>query len=155
MPQELDIDREAVRVLTVAVGPREAARQMGLKEATVLQWCHRGDWLAHTKPENQPQLPPSMQKQPVIGVISPAVALAKSINDNWLKSKANQAEYCVAATAEGLAAPDKLAVSAQMANVASIQSKLDPPAKDQRLNISISQGNSVVEIDGPIIDLPE
>lgn len=44
MPAALDVDREAVRTLSVAVGPREAARQMGLPEATVLAWSKRFNW---------------------------------------------------------------------------------------------------------------
>lgn len=44
MPAPLNVDREAVRVLCVAVGVREAARQMNIPEATVQAWSARGKW---------------------------------------------------------------------------------------------------------------
>src|SRR4051812_23388649 len=51
MPAALDVNREAVRVLCVAVGVREAARKLGLPESTVQSWSQRGGWL---KPTVQP-----------------------------------------------------------------------------------------------------
>src|SRR5437763_16638701 len=38
------IDREAVRMLVIEFGPREAARKLGLNENTVLGWAHRYEW---------------------------------------------------------------------------------------------------------------
>jgi predicted site-specific integrase-resolvase len=38
------IDREAVRVLAILIGAREAARRLGIKESTLLSWSHRGKW---------------------------------------------------------------------------------------------------------------
>jgi transposase len=38
------VDREAVRVLAIELGAREAARRLGLKESTVLSWARRYDW---------------------------------------------------------------------------------------------------------------
>lgn len=75
MPAPLNVDREAVRVLVVAVGPREAARRMNLSENTVLAWSDRGGWLDHLKPENQPQAPASMLPTVAINAIKPADAL--------------------------------------------------------------------------------
>lgn len=45
MAARLDVDREAVKTLVVAVGVREAARKMGLSEDTVSAWSARGHWL--------------------------------------------------------------------------------------------------------------
>lgn len=47
MPVALDVNKEAVQVLVGAVGVREAARQMGLSENTVLAWANRGGWVQH------------------------------------------------------------------------------------------------------------
>lgn len=44
MPAALNVDREAARVLCVAVGVREAARQMNIPEATMQAWSARGKW---------------------------------------------------------------------------------------------------------------
>jgi hypothetical protein len=38
------VDREAVRVLAIELGAREAARRLGIKESTVLSWAKRCDW---------------------------------------------------------------------------------------------------------------
>ena len=37
-------DREAVRVLAIELGAREAARRVGVNESTVLSWAKRYDW---------------------------------------------------------------------------------------------------------------
>src|SRR5262245_22423192 len=38
------VDREAVRVLAITLGAREAARKLGLNENTVLSWARRENW---------------------------------------------------------------------------------------------------------------
>lgn len=38
------VDREAVRMLAIELGAREAARRLGIKESTVLSWAKRCDW---------------------------------------------------------------------------------------------------------------
>jgi hypothetical protein len=38
------VDREAVRVLAIELGAREAARRLGIKESTVLSWARRYNW---------------------------------------------------------------------------------------------------------------
>jgi hypothetical protein len=43
-PTKPAIDREAVRMLVIEFGPREAARKLGLNENTVLGWAHRYEW---------------------------------------------------------------------------------------------------------------
>jgi hypothetical protein len=38
------VDREAVRMLAIELGAREAARRVGIKESTVLSWARRLHW---------------------------------------------------------------------------------------------------------------
>jgi hypothetical protein len=38
------VSREAVRILAVSIGAREAARRLGIKESTLLSWSHRLQW---------------------------------------------------------------------------------------------------------------
>ena len=38
------VDREAVRVLAIELGAREAARRLSIKESTVLSWARRYGW---------------------------------------------------------------------------------------------------------------
>jgi hypothetical protein len=46
MPKRLNVDWPAVRVLAVALGVREAARQMGISEDAVRQRSKREAWMA-------------------------------------------------------------------------------------------------------------
>lgn len=45
MPRALNVDRDAVKTLALAVGIREAARQMGIAQSTVQTWSEEGKWL--------------------------------------------------------------------------------------------------------------
>jgi transposase-like protein len=38
------ISREAVHMLALSIGAREAARRLGIKESTLLSWSHRLKW---------------------------------------------------------------------------------------------------------------
>ena len=38
------VDREAVHMLALSIGAREAARRLGIKESTLLSWSHRLKW---------------------------------------------------------------------------------------------------------------
>lgn len=88
--------REAVRMLAMLVGVREAARQSGISEARVMQWSKRYKWLAN----RQPQLPVTMQSDLVSTVSKTADKLsvqlasyAKTTRHNLAKAsdKASQA----------------------------------------------------------------
>lgn len=82
----LDVDREQVRMLVLSIGPREAARKMGLNENTVRQWSARYGWLKHARPE-KPQLPKSMQPVVVTNVTKPADALLDCIIEDGKATK--------------------------------------------------------------------
>lgn len=90
MPAALDINREAVRTLVVAVGVREAARQMGLAESTVQAWSARGKW---TEKINQAQSIARSNLQPT--ATKPAAdALTEALIDD---SKATRIGFSKAA----------------------------------------------------------
>lgn len=78
MPAPLNVDKEAVRVLVVAVGVREAARQMQLNENTVLDWSRAGQWLADCRP-TPAKMPPPASMVGAISPIKPADALANTL----------------------------------------------------------------------------
>jgi hypothetical protein len=75
MPKPLNVDWSAVRVLAVAVGVREAARQMGISQDAVRQRSKREGWMSSPKTVAQRAL-----AKPVTSVsphaLSPADALA-------------------------------------------------------------------------------
>lgn len=96
MPRPLAVDREAVRVLVVALGSAEAARKMGLNADTVRQWAKRGGWTegavsraslvtgepTPAKLAMAATLPESMRPVIVTGVTKPADALREALEDD-------------------------------------------------------------------------
>jgi uncharacterized protein YjcR len=44
MKEKPTIDREAIRVLAIELGAREAARRTGVNENTILSWSRRYKW---------------------------------------------------------------------------------------------------------------
>ena len=79
MPKPLNVDWSAVRVLAVAVGVREAARQMGISGDAVRQRSKREGWMAFPKTEAQRAL-----AKPVTSV-SPHVLPPADALDNVLQ----------------------------------------------------------------------
>ena len=50
------VDREAVRILALSIGAREAARRLGIKESTLLSWSHRLKWKLPRRKVGRPPL---------------------------------------------------------------------------------------------------
>lgn len=73
---------EAVRTLTVAVGPREAARRLMLSPAhaeALRKTCTRGRWMDAVRPVAPPPMPASMRQlivQRVPSSVSPSVMVS-------------------------------------------------------------------------------
>ena len=79
MPAAIEIDRDQVKMLALSVGCREAARKLGINEATVRQWSKRGKWFAHlTQPLPPPEKPLSMRPVTVV-TTSPAAVLSNTL----------------------------------------------------------------------------
>ena len=86
MPKPLNVDWPAVRVLAVAVGVREAARQIGISQDAVRQRSKREGWMASPKTAAQRAL-----AKPVTSVspdaLSPADALANVLQEHERETK--------------------------------------------------------------------
>ena len=50
------VDREAVHLLALSIGAREAARRLGIKESTLLSWSHRLRWNLPRRKVGRPPL---------------------------------------------------------------------------------------------------
>jgi len=90
MPPPLAVDREQAKMMALTYGVREAARMMGIKEGTMVQWSKRDNWF----PEPVKQvLPPTMtpvlpvNEQGVISVIKPSEAIQNALEDQSKRSK--------------------------------------------------------------------
>jgi hypothetical protein len=53
MPAKLQVDWDEVRTLSIAIGPNEAARQMGIKPASVRQRSKREGWEVTAKKQQE------------------------------------------------------------------------------------------------------
>jgi hypothetical protein len=86
MPKPLNVDWPAVRVLAVAAGVREAARQMGISQDAVRQRSKREGWMASPKTVAQRALAkPVTSVSP--GALSPAHALANVLQEHERETK--------------------------------------------------------------------
>lgn len=156
MPAPLAVDREQVRMLAMELGPREAARRCNLKEDTVLQWSKRGNWLAHLR---EPDLmkPVSMQKTPVIGVISPSDALANLLKENKKRTKIALSSYLGDASEELKDVPNKLEYTDAALQLATMAGKVYPEDHQEAAVslqfFSIVQDRTEIEQNSPIYDI--
>ena len=86
MPNPLHVDWPAVRVLAVAVGVREAARQMGISQDAVRQRSKREGWMVSPKTVAQRALAkPVTRVSP--SALSPAEALANVLQEHERETK--------------------------------------------------------------------
>lgn len=157
MPAALNVNREAVRVLVVAVGVREAARQMNIPAGTVLAWANRGQWLQSKRDaierktaaieQSRNQSPTYDAKTGAIvsqsTAITPADSLANTLADenNRTKLGFSRAAVKVAETA-GAWKPGKiLNKSRELRDVATIAGKVhgwdESKGDDKRVMINI------------------
>lgn len=140
MPPPLDVNREAVKTLALSVGVREAARQTGLKEDVVLQWSKRFQWFK--QPEPTPQ-PPTIQKQPVIGVIKPSEALKNAMNGRKEKCRVLFSKYVVNAAKVASRSNTPLRDAEKVHKAASVMSIIWPEEKSGSSNMVLNLGVAI------------
>lgn len=150
----MDIDREAVRVLAVAIGARPAARQLGLNEDTVCSWAARFGWFADTQPR-QP-LPASMQPLASNASKSPAVALQDVMSEMGGQTRLGIAKglHSAAQTVASLPGESVLAQASDVASLAKSASLVHGWAdqRNQSVRISIySDNDPVIDVDAQVL----
>jgi len=138
MPKPLNVDWPAVRVLAVAVGVREAARQMGISQDAVRQRLKREGWMASPKAVVQRAL-----AKPVTTVspnaLSPADALANVFRERKQRTKLGLSKYAAEAAEEAAEHQDKLKISRATKDVADIHRSIWPEesANNSILNLAV------------------
>ncbi len=85
------VSKEAVRLLAIEYGVREAARKMGLNEDTVCQWSRRFDWF--------PVSPKSNDVRAVSSVSRPGDVLASELATHENTTRLRLAKYASNAAA--------------------------------------------------------
>jgi hypothetical protein len=154
MPKPLNVDWPAVRVLAVAVGVREAARQMGISEDAVRQRSKREGWMTSPKAVAQRAL-----AKPVTSVspnaLSPADALVNVLQEHERETKLSLARSArrMAKDAEQATLREASYVH-KAAQVASITHRWGEREKNPNaiLNLAILTG---VEVPERVIDARE
>ena len=128
MPKPLNVDWSAVRVLAVAVGVREAARQMQISEDAVRQRSKREGWMTSAKAAAQRAL-----AKPVTNVtrvspnaMSPADALATVLSERKERSKLGLSKYAAEAAERAGESDGDLGLSRKVRDVAAVHSTLWP-----------------------------
>ena len=145
MPKPLNVDWPAVRVLAVAVGVREAARQMGISEDAVRQRSKREGWMASPKTVAQRAL-----AKPVTSVspnaLSPADALANVFSERKHRTKLGLSKYAAEAAKRAGQSDGDLALSRKVRDVAAVGSSLWPEgqARETILNLGVLIGTTPV-----------
>lgn len=175
MPAPLAVDKEAVRVLVVAVGVREAAARMKLPPGTVAAWSARGKWLegkaeladaisgapSEAKSAIACTLPPSMR--PVVpeshasGAIKPADALAEVLADRHAKTRLGQSKY-LARASEKLAEVDdeELLLHAPTGKaLADMAGKVWPEQATPSVRLSIFATDITATVERNVIDVEQ
>jgi hypothetical protein len=141
MPKPINVDWPAVRVLAVAVGVREAARQMGISQDAVRQRSKREGWMASPKTVAQRSL-----AKPVTSVspnaLSPADALANVFGERKHRTKLGLSKYAAEAAEQAAEHRDKLGIASKVKDVASVHKTLWPEENQREpiLNLAVLTG---------------
>jgi hypothetical protein len=151
MPKPLNVDWPAVRVLAVAVGVREAARQMGISEDAVRQRSKREGWMGCPKALAQRALAkPVTRVSP--NALSPADALANVFSERKHRTKLGLSKYTAEAAERAAESDGNLALSRNVRDVVAIGSTLWPEDHNERgiLNVNVlAMGAAAVRIVEP------
>lgn len=105
MPAALDVDREAVKMLALTVGVREAARQMNLPEATVQAWAARYGWLKNL-PRSVP-LPSTVIRTPATNATKASDCLINTLISAVQETRANHVGIALRASRKLQTLPDQ------------------------------------------------
>src|SRR5260370_1738384 len=125
MPKPLNVDWPAVRVLAVAVGVREAARQMAISEDAVRQRSKRERWMASPKAVAQRALAkPVTSLSP--NALSPADALANVFSERKHRTKLGLSKYTAEAAERAAESGGDLALSRNVRHVTAVHATLWP-----------------------------
>jgi hypothetical protein len=153
MPKPLNVDWPAVRVLAVAVGVREAARQMGISQDAVRQRSKREGWMASPETVAQRAL-----AEPVTNVspnaLSPAAALANVLSERKGRSKLGLSKYAAEAAEAAAEHRDKLGIAGKVRDVAGVHRTLWPEEdrREEIINLAIVTGQFVPPSVNPEFD---
>lgn len=119
------INRESVKTLAIAVGVREAARQLGLSEDRVRQWSSRDGWF------KAPQTPTTvLNRNHVTNVTkTPADAYNQVLRARKAKSRHFLSQFVVNGSKVAARSRSPLADAGKVKDLATVMEKVWPEEK--------------------------
>lgn len=111
---QIQINKEAVKLLVIQHGQREAARLAGLNEDTVCSWAKRYGWSVASKPQARTGNTPAVER--ITDVLAERKAQSRSL----------LSQYQIRAATEAAAHEKPLSITRQVNDLASIHSKVWP-----------------------------
>lgn len=127
-------DREAVKTLAIAVGVREAARQTGINQNTILSWSKRDQWFVDPP---KPQSVQVQQGKAISAIKQPSTALTEILAERKDQTKLNLSKYAVEASKDAAEHKDKLKISRQVKDAAAVASHVWPEEKSNDAGLSL------------------
>lgn len=136
--RDKSIDRESLKTLVIAFGPREAARQSGINVNTVLSLARRKKWKRTTTEEGNSQsvisnpleVIPDTDSTPTqtqsICTLSPSNALAESLRRLKERSTIGISEYVAKAADELSRSPNPLMITGKAKDIADVHRTMWP-----------------------------
>lgn len=112
MPAPLNVNREAVKTLAIAIGVRQAAREMGLPQGTVQAWSKRGHWFDDPRSKTavingRQSVQPLATKAPSVALQDTLARLGESTRANLAKAHSKATAYAAKLPAKELMSKDK------------------------------------------------
>ena len=141
MSTPLNVDWPAVRVLAVAVGVREATRQMGISQDAVRQRSKREGSIASPKSDSSTSTGKACHQR-VTKCLSRAHALANVFSERKHRTKLGLSKYAAEAAERAGESDGDLTLSRKVRDVAAVHSTLWPEDHNERgiLNVGILTG---------------
>ena len=144
-PTSTHEQREAVRLLALSVGVREAARKMGLEENRVMKWSERYQWIQRDLPIQ----PPTMQTDIVSAVSKAANSLAETLKNagETTKLDLSRAAQKAAKRFAGMSGEKIINRSDRLLNVTNVAAKIhswDSNGAHSAVNLNVLSGGRAV-----------
>lgn len=139
------IDRESVKTLAIAVGVRQAARETGIPENTVLSWSKRDNWFT------DPPKPITVEQQNgrAIAAITPSLALQNTLSQRKDKTKLNLSKYVLNGSKVAAKSRSPLQDAGKVKDLATVMEKVWPEQQQTSSNLDLrilAGGRAMIQV---------
>lgn len=150
MPRALNVNRDAVRTLAIAVGIREAARQCGIPEATVQAWSNRENWIQQKNDAIAKKHANSLQPRATTKAFDALASYAKQTRFHLAKASTKASRKLAQSPPEKLIEPNTAKAARDWTDVAAKVHGWNTDSAGDRsnlqLNVLTGRGRTLVAI---------